>query len=380
MPAGAQQRQSLASPAWAEGSANLNAYRRGVRVMMARNSAGRSTADFRRSWQFWANVHGHYGTACAGPLPAGLTGVRAWEHTTPAEGDTWCTCVHDALGFLPWHRAALYYFERTVAQAAGVPGLRIPYWDVTANPQLPAQFRRRTYVDEAGVTRPNPLYTAQRAAALNAGTAQIAASVRSPADAMRATTFSALSTRLEATPHGGVHVALGGGVGYMRSVATAGMDPIFWSHHANMDRLYRCWTTARGILPPADVRDDVFRFVNEAGARVTGPVTAAMNVAYAGGSSCPAAAPAGAVSMAEPANIRLQIEAAAPHGGTGLFDVWLLAGGREAFAGTVNFFGAEHHGERVFDLDIQAALRVLGVPVSGVTVDMRPSTGLEAVR
>jgi tyrosinase len=43
---------------------------------------------------------------------------------------------------------------------------------------------------------------------------------------------------LEVSPHGGVHVAVGG---WMSSFDTAARDPIFWLHHANIDRLWEAW-------------------------------------------------------------------------------------------------------------------------------------------
>jgi tyrosinase len=46
---------------------------------------------------------------------------------------------------------------------------------------------------------------------------------------------------LEGTPHGSMHVAVGGNFGWMSSFDTAALDPIFWLHHANIDRLWSVW-------------------------------------------------------------------------------------------------------------------------------------------
>jgi tyrosinase len=43
---------------------------------------------------------------------------------------------------------------------------------------------------------------------------------------------------LERVPHGAVHSAVSG---WMGSFATAGLDPLFWLHHANIDRLWEVW-------------------------------------------------------------------------------------------------------------------------------------------
>jgi hypothetical protein len=57
-----------------------------------------------------------------------------------------------------------------------------------------------------------------------------------------ATTFARFQRRLELGPHVDVHVAIGGedGGGAMNS-ASSPADPIFWLHHANIDRLWATW-------------------------------------------------------------------------------------------------------------------------------------------
>ena len=53
-------------------------------------------------------------------------------------------------------------------------------------------------------------------------------------------------TRLE-NIHNGVHDWVGG---TMSDLLTAPADPIFWMHHANIDRLWAVWQTAHpGINP-----------------------------------------------------------------------------------------------------------------------------------
>ena len=45
----------------------LMSLRRGVAQMMAWNTAPRDSADFRRSWLYWANMHAHFGSELCGP-------------------------------------------------------------------------------------------------------------------------------------------------------------------------------------------------------------------------------------------------------------------------------------------------------------------------
>jgi tyrosinase len=67
-----------------------------------------------------------------------------------------------------------------------------------------------------------------------------------------APTFSDFSVRLE-NVHNDVHVWVGGS---MSAVPVAGFDPVFWSHHAMIDRLWYLWQLAHpGFLPPAQTLD-----------------------------------------------------------------------------------------------------------------------------
>jgi tyrosinase len=73
---------------------------------------------------------------------------------------------------------------------------------------------------------------------------------------------------IEASPHNLVHMTIGLS-GDMGSPKTAARDPIFWLHHANIDRMWVRWTdAARGRFAPVD--DPVwmttkFTFVDENG-------------------------------------------------------------------------------------------------------------------
>jgi hypothetical protein len=66
-------------------------------------------------------------------------------------------CPHGNWYFLPWHRAFLLMYERTVRQLTGHNDFALPYWDWTADRQLPAAFSQPTWNGQ-----PNPLYESQR--------------------------------------------------------------------------------------------------------------------------------------------------------------------------------------------------------------------------
>jgi len=52
---------------------------------------------------------------------------------------------------------------------------------------------------------------------------------------------------LEQVPHGAVHVEVGG---FMAGFDTAPLDPVFWLHHANIDRLWESWRRTLGRPDP----------------------------------------------------------------------------------------------------------------------------------
>ena len=58
---------------------------------------------------------------------------------------------------------------------------------------------------------------------------------------------SAEGGSLEGTPHGSMHVRTAGGpAGFMFDFVKVGLDPIFWLHHCNIDRLWKAWLRQGG--------------------------------------------------------------------------------------------------------------------------------------
>ena len=66
-------------------------------------------------------------------------------------------CPHGNWYFLPWHRAFLLMYERTVRQLTGHNDFALPYWDWTADRQLPAALSQPKWNGQR-----NPLYESQR--------------------------------------------------------------------------------------------------------------------------------------------------------------------------------------------------------------------------
>lgn len=277
----------------------LQSLRKGMAQMIAWNSAPRGSANFKRSLRYWANMHAYIGTGCSpasGLNNPGMSGISLQSKTTPDENATWCTCQHGTIQFLTWHRMYLYYFEQVLRAASGDPSLELPYWDYETDGHIPAAYRSPTYVS-GGQTLPNPLYIANRQAQLNDGTAALTPAVVSTSGAMPATSYSPFNSALEQTPHGSVHCATGVAScpsGYMGYVPTAGNDPIFYSHHANIDRLYECWLKVNPAqrLPSGAMLNTNFSFIDGTGTLVSRKVGDMLTVqqlgySYASGGGCP---------------------------------------------------------------------------------------------
>ena len=230
-------------------------YARAVTTMQGRDGTALPPDDFvpsdPTSWRYLAAIHG--------------TNV---EPNLWPQGATWQECQHFSWFFLPWHRIYLHYFEsvvhQTIANLGGPDDWALPYWDYS-DPNRPNVRRLPPAFKEPRMPSgdPNPLFVTQRRPDINQGEEMDAAAVDiGPAMAETFFTGSAPTVgfggpptawshvgsvvgRLEGTPHGNVHMAVGGvqPLGWMSRFNTAGLDPIFWLHHANIDRLWEAWLT-----------------------------------------------------------------------------------------------------------------------------------------
>lgn len=243
--------------------AQIAALRAGIQVMMNRPTTVTT------SYNFQASMHGS-------ELP----------QTTPAEMTSWDQCQHNSFYFFSWHRMYLYFFDRILraaAASAGHQNVVLPYW----NWQDPAQYALPAPFWQPADSS-NPLYIAppNRPAALDAGTAFLdAATVDSSAafadvsfetggfsgngfggqEDSAPAQFGTAYGDFEMQPHDMVHSALGGLMGV---VDTSAFDPIFYLHHAQIDRLWNRWIQkGGGRADPTDAAwlNTTFTFYDEAG-------------------------------------------------------------------------------------------------------------------
>jgi tyrosinase len=243
------------------GDQTVEEYARAVAIMQGR------PAHDPTSWTYQAAMHGTHARSVQ-PL--------------------WNGCQHGTWFFLAWHRLFIYYFEQivraAVVQAGGSADWSLPFWDYGAGGQqatLPTAFRTATLNGSS-----NPLFESARAAGINSGLA-LSPAVASATRALRSLRFIGASQfgggvtgvaqfsnstgQIENQPHNVVHVAVGGSSGLMADPDAAAADPIFWVHHANIDRLWFIWNATPRHLNANDPRwtGQSFSFFDANGHRVT---------------------------------------------------------------------------------------------------------------
>lgn len=237
-------------------------YARGVAAMKARALAEPT------AWRFYAGIHGFNAALWQ------LDGYFSGSDQLPSSSQQalfWKQCQHGSWYFLPWHRGYLLALEAViraaVISAGGPSDWALPYWNYFGGGdqnQLPPAFASQDWPDGTGN---NPLFVEQRwgpnddgnvfvpldQVNLNALTVPDFTGVPSgdPGFGGVDTGFShggSTHGDLESQPHDMVHVLVGGGnpsnpnlPGLMTNPNSAGLDPIFYLHHANIDRLWESW-------------------------------------------------------------------------------------------------------------------------------------------
>ncbi len=186
----------------------------------------------------------------------------------------WNACQHASWYFLPWHRIYLHYYETILRDIIdkklhGPSDWALPFWfyDPTtpATLALPPAFLAPLNRDGDE----NALYTSRRETSIMAGGRVNKDDVetsgwpnRFSSQSPFTPTFGGPQTgwshrgstvgSLEREPHGLVHGDVGGPFGLMSLFETAAQDPIFWLHHANIDRLWDVWRNGQGHQNPID--------------------------------------------------------------------------------------------------------------------------------
>ncbi len=158
--------------------------------------------------------------------------------------------VHWSWYFLPWHRAFLYYLERALASAIAEPNFALPYWDVSSNLELPAQY----WGDDSPMS--DTSRGIDQGDKVPAEVLDMNACLK-PVDFQTFGGFAYTSDDQEFTDgvlethmHNCVHNWVGGNLG--NSFLTSGFDPAFSGHHGNIDRMWASWSAMEGREHPDD--------------------------------------------------------------------------------------------------------------------------------
>jgi tyrosinase len=222
-------------------------------------------------------------------LPA--TDRRSWSKQGQIHADH---CAHGGFDFLPWHRHYITQFEKICGQLIGDPTFALPYWDwtrnggVIPNPFFSINELNVAFWNDSGV------YSSDNWGDIDTiGIRAIGPGVGVQSDPIRGgaflsqnidlilgeSLFDRFTWRLEGSPHNSGHVVVGfpptGKTGHMGS-GLSSLDPLFWLHHCNVDRIWAQWQLAGNTTPQFTSTYDG-DFVDESGAPVNVTALAAID-------------------------------------------------------------------------------------------------------
>lgn len=203
-----------------------------------------------RGWIYWAEFHGFNRYDC-------------WHHgrTGPGPGTQF---TYDL--FLPWHRAYLLGFENAMRDQNA--DAILSWWDWTT----PLSHEQGIPQSFAGTDADDPLATGTVPAIPPNEPTRTSRNPQSPSvlpfmdqpnpawglpsvqSVLDLPQFVDFSNQLQDI-HDAIHGWVGGDMG---SIAVSAFDPIFWSHHAMIDRLWYLWQLRWGVNNiPIDYLDKV---------------------------------------------------------------------------------------------------------------------------
>jgi hypothetical protein len=181
--------------------------------------------------------------------------------------------VHKSAVFLPWHRAYLVYFEeicRQILSDLKVPhcdDFALPYWDWFSRPYIPEIFwdeANNKWDDDLNNIEPPQNWELKDEARIkwkrredwktkceDVGQKEANDIMKSDFHSLIGIYPSGVYHRgeLESRVHNTIHDFVQGN---MHNALTAALDPLFWLHHANVDRVWDQWmkTHEKETPPP----------------------------------------------------------------------------------------------------------------------------------
>ena len=205
---------------------------------------------------------------------------RSWRNQAIIHADH---CSHSTNDFFQWHRFYLAYFERICGELIGDSSFALPYWNWSNNEgRLPAPFFENNSLNVEFLNDPSDYTSPQSARTPWGQISTVATNALSPtvglqsnplfssiftaqaiSDIQHLTTFADFSGALEGSPHNVAHGLVGQPNGHM-GYGLSPLDPVFWLHHCNVDRIWAEWQAAGNYTPPTPDEYDE-QFVDEAG-------------------------------------------------------------------------------------------------------------------
>lgn len=255
-------------------------YAKAVQVMQSRPVSDPT------SWWFYAAIHGEYLVNAGQGYPnwnfITYINKNAQLGTLPTQkliNTFWDQCQHASWYFAPWHRGYLVALEnllRTIV--VGLPNgpsdWALPYWNYLNQSStykeynIPPAFTASQLPDGTA----NPLYVPERYGPDGDSNIYVDTSVVNDncqndttytgqyggGSTSHFTHFGSSTGDLEQNPHNIVHGEIGGNsstnpkepYGLMADPGIAALDPIFYLHHANIDRMWAAWNVTGGNSNP----------------------------------------------------------------------------------------------------------------------------------
>jgi tyrosinase len=198
---------------------------------------------------------------------------RGYQYFAGWHGVPLGICEHHNKYFLPWHRGYLYHFELALQEID--PEVTIPWWDWETEAGVPAAFEvakvggkanllASAPIEPLGVKR-RPGWPKKTGRHPGVPIPGVPAAKPPPyrnwvKEVTGSTSYDEFWWRC-AGLHDNVHVWVGGNGGQMSDPNWAAFDPLFWAHHAMVDRIWRIWQHEHpGAKPDADTQDTPLTF------------------------------------------------------------------------------------------------------------------------
>jgi tyrosinase len=174
-------------------------------------------------------------------------------------------CTHGVEDFVHWHRHYILNYERICGQLIGDTSFVLAYWNWSAKRGIiPDPFYDLNFLNvqfwndpsnaQSDNWSPDPVTTiGTRGLARGQGLQDDPnAGQDFTQDAIdgiqQQSIFQVFTNELETSPHNNGHVVSGTPNGHMIS-GLSSLDPIFWLHHCNVDRIWAEWQTAGNTTP-----------------------------------------------------------------------------------------------------------------------------------